>query len=118
MKPPIRIKQEYEFVKRQTKTERVIAALRALGGFATVSEIAKQARMARTDARQGISYSSLVRIPEGWLLPDAVERCPGCHQPWPTASSSSASAAARGPRTPVVTPARVAAEPAFERKRE
>ena len=31
---------------------------------------------------------------------------------------SSASAAARGPRTSVVTPARAAAEPAFERRRE
>ena len=83
MDSPIEIKQEYEFVKVEPKADRVLAAITALGGVATLAEIAREAHLDHTDVSGAIMALPLRRIPECWVLPGVAKRCPGCHQDWP-----------------------------------
>ena len=87
MEPPVEIKQEFEFVTRQTREERVAEALTQLGGFATLTELSSAAHMEPKGVTGALRMLPARRIPGGWLLPGVAKRCPGCHQPWPDSSS-------------------------------
>ena len=84
----IKIKQEYEFVRQQTKRDRVRAAITKLGGVATIRELAAEVHMSREAVSTAISQLPVRRIPPVLVLLGVVQRCPSCHQPWPEKSDA------------------------------
>jgi hypothetical protein len=70
---------ETEPTPRETRSDRVLKALRELGGFASLNQIALHAKLDAHQATYGLQSSPVRCVEGGWLLlEDGKARCPTC----------------------------------------
>lgn len=75
---------EQEYTGEPSKIDRILQALRSLGGFASGRQVMYQAGYGYQARLENVS-GPIVSIEGGWLLLEGLVRCPTCGYDWPEA---------------------------------